>query len=103
MCRSYLSAALLLLGYPEQALSCSRHALADAEALAAPDDLASVLAMEAGNYRDVRNPVLARERADRLIALAAEQGLSHWLAEGLGFRGWTLAEEGALDEAIEHM
>jgi class 3 adenylate cyclase/tetratricopeptide (TPR) repeat protein len=102
MCRSYLSAALLLLGYPVQALSCSRQALTDAEALATPDDLASVLAIEAGNYRDVRDPVVARERADALIALAAEHGFPHWLAEGLGFRGWTLAEEGAFEEAIEH-
>ena len=40
---------------------------------------------------------------DALIALATERGLSHWLAEGILFRGWTLAEEGAFDEAIEHM
>jgi predicted ATPase len=102
-CRSHLSATLLLLGYPMKALSCSRQAMADAKALANPEDLACALSFEAGNYHDVRSVALARERADALIALATERGLPHWLAEGILFRGWTLAEGGAVDEAIEHM
>jgi class 3 adenylate cyclase/predicted ATPase len=102
-CRGFLSAALLLRGYPMKALSCSRRALTEAEALADLEELAGALAMDAGNHRDLRDPALVRERADALIALAAEHGFSHWLAEGTLLRGWALAEDGALDEALEHM
>jgi predicted ATPase len=71
--------------------------------LADLEELAGALAMDAGNHRDLRDPALVRERADALIALAAEQAFSHWLAEGTLLRGWALAEDGALDEALEHM
>jgi predicted ATPase len=71
--------------------------------LADLEELAGALAMDAGNHRDLRDPAPARERADALIALAAEHGFSHWLAEGTLLRGWALAEDGALDEALEHM
>jgi class 3 adenylate cyclase/tetratricopeptide (TPR) repeat protein len=103
MIRSYLSIALLLLGHPAKALSCSQQALADAETLGDPEDLASILAIEAGNYRDLRNPVLARERSGSLIAVATERGFSHWLAEGIGIRAWALAEDGEIIEAIEQI
>ncbi|MBK7398853.1 MAG: hypothetical protein IPJ34_21790 [Myxococcales bacterium] len=38
--------------------------------------------------------------ADRIIALAGEQGFPNWVGQGLVYRGWALAHAGRKDEAL---
>jgi predicted ATPase len=40
------------------------------------------------------------ERAEELVAVAAEQGFHHWCAEGIIYRGWVKVENGDVTEGI---
>jgi predicted ATPase len=44
-----------------------------------------------------------RELADTLIALAAEQGMAHYRAAGVLWRGWALNEEGLRAEGVAQL
>ena len=44
-----------------------------------------------------------RQLAEALVAVAAEHGLSHFLAHGRVARGWALIEQGQADEGITEM
>jgi class 3 adenylate cyclase/predicted ATPase len=98
-----LASALLLLGYPDQALSCCRRALVEAQDVGHPESLAYAMSSAAGLALDLRDVEAARKWAEKVIALATEQGLPHFLAEGTVFRAWALAERGQLEEAIAGM
>jgi predicted ATPase len=98
-----LASALLLLGYPDQALSCCRRALAEAQDVGDPESLAYAMSSAAGLAQDLRDVEAAREWAEAVIALATEQGLPHFLAEGTLFQAWAVAERGQLHEAIAGM
>jgi class 3 adenylate cyclase/predicted ATPase len=98
-----LASALLLLGYPDQALSCCQRALAEAQDVGDPETLAYAMSSAAGLAEDLRDVEAAREWAEAVIALATEQGLPHFLAEGTLFRAWAVAERGQLQEAIAGM
>jgi predicted ATPase len=97
-----LASTLLLLGYPDQALSCCRQARAEAQELGHPESLAYAMSSAAGLAQDLRDVEAARERAEAVIALATKQRLPHFLAEGTVFRAWALAGR-ELEEAIAGM
>lgn len=102
-CRAFGAVALWLLGYPDQAVECSREAVAMGRELGQPSTL--VLALHFGAilrfYR--REGAAAQEIAEATIAIATEHGFSFWLANGLIMRGWALAEQGTCANGIAQM
>jgi predicted ATPase len=44
-----------------------------------------------------------QEMAEATIALSTEHGFPHWLAQGVIYRGWALAEQGQREEGIAQM
>jgi hypothetical protein len=70
-------ASLLVLGYPDQALSCCRRALVEAQDVGHPESLAHAMSSAAGLAQDLCHVEAAREWAEAVIALATEQGLPH--------------------------
>jgi predicted ATPase len=45
----------------------------------------------------------AQEIAERVIALSAERGFTHWLTSATSLRGWAMAEQGLHEEGIVEM
>jgi predicted ATPase len=98
-----LASALLLLGYPDQALFCGRRALVEAQDVGHPESLAYAMSSAAGLAQDLRDMDAARQWAEAVIALATKHGLPHFLAEGTLFRAWALAGREEFEEAIAGM
>jgi class 3 adenylate cyclase/predicted ATPase len=100
--RAYLGFVLLCLGLPDQALTQTSAAIAEARTLAHPPSLASSLMVGAmllslGDNRDLN------ERADELIAVAVEQGVPWWHTVGTTYRGWVKVKKGDVAEGISLM
>ena len=97
--RFYLLETLFVLGYPDQALTLCREALAEARGLS-PGSLAFALnhAGYVHYFRREREPV--RELAEELVPLAKEQSFPYWLAAGTILWGWALADEGRSQTGI---
>jgi class 3 adenylate cyclase/predicted ATPase len=93
-CRSYLSRTLWALGYPDQARALGDEALTLAEASGHAFTLANNLGLIAGLRVNLRDLEGAARLADRLIALATEQGFPYWLANGMLWRGWARVGSG---------
>jgi predicted ATPase len=100
VCLSHASWVLWMLGYPEQALTCSREACALAERLSQPYNLAYALTLASALSMFRREAWRVQEQAEATIALSREQGYARWLAVGIGWRGWALAEQGAVQEGL---
>ena len=102
-CLCLMSGTFLTLGYPDQALSFTRQALAEAEVLAHPESIAYAIEEAAAFYKDVGDVQTAQEQAEQLIALATEQGYPYFLAEGRLVQAWALGQQGRVGEAIRQM
>jgi class 3 adenylate cyclase/predicted ATPase len=102
-CLSFAAWTLWHLGYPEQGLKRSHEAMALATGLPHPFNLAFALGHAASFHLFRREEQLARERAEEVMSLSAEQGFSFWLAWGTGERGWALTEQGQREEGIAQM
>ena len=99
-CLSYMALTLWTLGYPDQALKRGNEAVALAQALSHPHSLAFAEG-PVGYLRQYRREArAAQETAERLIALSAEHGFTHWLAQATITRGWAMAEQGHGEEGI---
>jgi predicted ATPase len=98
-----MSATFLTLGYPDQALSFVREALAEAKILGHPESIAYAMAEAAGFYQDVGNVPAVQEQTEQLIALATERGHPHFLAEGRLYQAWAIGQQGRVGEAIRQM
>uniref|UniRef100_UPI0005632AC0 AAA family ATPase n=1 Tax=Bradyrhizobium sp. WSM1743 TaxID=318996 RepID=UPI0005632AC0 len=98
--QSVLSWGLFALGYPEQARARSEEALTDAKKLSHRNTLGYALLYGCilSQLRQDRDE--ARDRANALIALAAEQDSPHFLGAGVIIRGWTLGEAGDFETGI---
>jgi predicted ATPase len=111
ICRAYAGVTLWWLGYPDQALQRSHEALTLARELAHPFSLGFALYFAALVHHFRREWPLTQERAEAVIALAAEQGFALWAAGGTFFRGWALtardpepgARQGPAEEGIAQM
>jgi len=90
MCRAYAGVTLWCLGYPDQALRWSHEALTLARELEHPFSLSYALFFAAMLHQLRRERQLTQERAEAVIALAAERGFGLWVAGGTIFRGWAL-------------
>lgn len=91
---------LWYLGFPDQARTRSRDALALANKISDPFSLAFTLSATSilGQFR--RDVQLAEECADAAIKLSLEQGFPCYLAWGTILLGWARAEQGSTDEGI---
>jgi adenylate cyclase len=100
---SFRSVALWLLGYPDQALVCSREAVTAGAKLGQPTTYALALHFAAmlRQYRRENTAVLAF--ADATTAIATEHGLSLWVANGLLMRGWSMAQQGVWKVGITQL
>jgi predicted ATPase/class 3 adenylate cyclase len=102
-CRGFAAYTLWLLGYPDQALKRSHEALALAQELSHPHSLVSTLNHGAMLHHFRREVQPIHERVERLMGLSQEQGFPFWLAMGLIWQGWVLAEHGRGEEGILQM
>jgi predicted ATPase/class 3 adenylate cyclase len=102
-CLTQLSWALWMLGYSEQALTRSRQACALAQKLAHPYSLTYALVFASALSMFRREAQRVQEQAEAAIALAREQGFARWLAVGMGWRGWALAEQGAVQDGLAQL
>ena len=97
---TFSSWCLWLLGFPDQASTRGRDALALANKVCDPFSLAFTLSATSilGQLRqDVR---LAEECADAAIKLSLEQGFPFYVAWGSILQGWVRTEQGNIDEGI---
>ena len=99
-CLSYMALTLWTLGYPDQALKKGDEAVALAQALSHPLSLAFAEGLVGYLHQYRREARAAQETAERLIALSAEHGFPHWLAQATITRGWAMAEQGHDEEGI---
>jgi predicted ATPase len=99
-CLTHAAMTLWQLGYPDQALKRSNAALALAQGLSHSFSLAYA-EFFVGIVRQYRREArAAQERAESVIALSAEHGLTDWLAWTTSLRGWAMAEQGRKKEGI---
>jgi predicted ATPase len=102
-CLTYVSLALWLLGYAQQALEKIQTALALARKLSHPFSLAYVLISTGWFYHWHREAQTIRTCAEEAIALSREQGFPLREAQGTILRGWALAVQGQQEEGIAQM
>jgi predicted ATPase len=98
--QAYLGIVLFCLGYPDQALAQSSAAIAEAGRLAHPPTLAMSLTVGAVLLLLVGDDVALSAQVDQLVAVATEQGFSHWRAQGAIYRGWIKVKNGYVAEGI---
>jgi class 3 adenylate cyclase/predicted ATPase len=98
--QAYLGIVLFCLGFPDQALAGSSAAIVEARRLAHPPSLATGLALGSMVLVLIGDNVALDERADQLVAVAAEQGFPYWGAVGRICRGWIEVENGDVAEGI---
>ena len=102
--RSFTAWALLMLGYPDQALALSRQAIASARELGYPYTVAYSLHVNCIFHQLLGDATTVRERSEELVALATEQGFPHFVGSGTYFRGWaTMALGGSIQDALSEM
>jgi predicted ATPase len=94
VCRSWAALTLWSLGYPDQALRCSREALTLAQELAHPFSLAYAMCFAGKLCQLCRDVQAAQERATAAMALCTAQGFALYLARGTLLQGWAMAAQG---------
>jgi len=92
--------ALWHLGEVERALRFCEEGLEWAYRLGHAGSILHALDIAVTFRRYRREPVVARELAQRMIDFGRERGLNDHLAKGELYLGWTLAEGGDLDQGI---
>jgi predicted ATPase len=102
--RSFAAWALLILGYPDQAFTLSRQAIASARELGYPYTVAYSLHVNCIFHQLLGDGTILRQRSEELVALAREQGFPHFVGSGTYFRGWaTMVLGGSIQNAISEM
>lgn len=95
--------ALCLRGFPDQAAKRVARAIESAEKLSHPGSLAHALDFAATFERMCDDPARTRERAEALVACAAEHGFADYEVRGRAFRGWSLARLGEGQEGLAEL
>jgi predicted ATPase len=98
-----LSWALLVLGYPEQALARSREGLTYARELAHRNTVGYALLYGCILCQLCRQWQDARERADALTSLATEEGFPHFLGAATIVRASAATEERLTEAEVEQL
>jgi predicted ATPase len=102
-CLSFRAVALWFLGYPEQALACSRQAVTMGAKLGQPTTYALTLHFAAMLRQYRRESIAVQGLAEATTAIATEHGLSLWVANGQLMRGWSLVEQGEWSAGIAQL
>jgi predicted ATPase len=95
-----LALVLFCLGYPHRAFAQGSAAVATARTLAHPPSLALSLGIGTFPLALVGDDAALEERADELVSVAAEHGLSLYGAVGTILRGWVKVRNGDVTEGI---
>jgi hypothetical protein len=98
-CRMLGAWTLGLLGFPERALALSHEAIALAERLGHPFNLAWAYLCAAYLHQLLREAAAAREHAEAALALAREHGFPLASGWATAVRGWTIAAAGRAPRA----
>jgi predicted ATPase len=93
-CSAFGAWTLWCLGYPAQALRRSQEALALAQEIASPTNLALAYHFAAYLHHRRREPLAVQEQAETLLTLATAQAFPLWAGFGTCWRGWVLAMQG---------
>ena len=101
--RIYEACTLWHLGYPDQALGMSNEALACAQELSHPFNLAFALFFTAQIHQFRREVQVVQERAEASTQLSTEHGFPLWMAWGTFLQSWSLAEQGQVNDSITQM
>jgi class 3 adenylate cyclase/predicted ATPase len=97
---SYLSLDLLLLGFADQGRRHAEQTIAEAQGLSHPPSLCFAHSIVTRFYYLLGDAQHLAEYAVLVARLADEQRLGLWQALGSIYVGWSRAENGAADEAI---
>ncbi len=98
---SYKSWALLLSGFPEQALAQSRQTLEEAEALQHPFTITLALSFSTWLHQFRRDVPATLAAAERALALSEEHGFRFWIGWGNVLKHWALGITGRDPNACE--
>jgi DNA-binding SARP family transcriptional activator/predicted ATPase len=101
VCLAYLTHALWLLGYPDQALEKIDAAVTLAREMSHPLGEAFALGHAAFLHQWRREAQAAQERVEAAMTRATELGFELWTALLPLSRGWALAEQGQMQEGTE--
>jgi predicted ATPase/DNA-binding winged helix-turn-helix (wHTH) protein len=97
---SYVAWTLWLLGYPDQALRRSHEALALAQRLSHPLNLAHAELFVGVLHQYRREVGGVQENSESVIAHSAEHGLSDYWGWATGLRGWAIGQQGCSKEGV---
>jgi predicted ATPase len=103
LCMGYTALSLWLVGAPAQAHRRMVQTLELAHALAHPFSLTYVLFFAAMLSQFQRQAAVVQERAERLMALAAQQGFPVYLNLGRLLHGWALTVQGQADVGLAQL
>jgi class 3 adenylate cyclase/predicted ATPase len=98
--QGYLGIVLFCLGLPDQALTRSNSAIAEAQKLAHPQSVAVSLTYSARLRSLTGENATLDEQANQLVALASEHGFPFYNAQGTIGRGWVKVKNGDVAEGI---
>jgi DNA-binding SARP family transcriptional activator len=101
--RAFGAETLWYLGYPDRALQLSSEALALARDMRHPLELTFMLFQQAVLHQLRCEPQPARELATEAIYLGSEHDIPAYRTLSTIILGWTLVEEGKIEEGISHM
>jgi predicted ATPase/class 3 adenylate cyclase len=99
-CLCFDALTLWHLGYPEQALARSQAAVALAEQTLHPFSVVFALDRAAAFHQFRRDVAGVQQWAGASIRLASEQGFPMWVAAGTILQGWSLAEQGDIENGL---
>ena len=96
---AYMSLDLLLLGFLDAAQRLAEQSVEEAERLAHPTSLCFAHSIVCRVYYLLRDADALARHSAMVVRLADEHGLGLWRALGSIYSGWSLAGNGASDEA----
>jgi predicted ATPase len=91
------------LGYPDQALTSAKQAVAIAESVSHSVSLAGALSWAAALHQLRGEVERAREVAETDLALTTEEVIRFFHSHAVILRGWALAEQGQCEDGIAQM
>lgn len=97
-CLYWAACASWFLGYPDDAINKARQALKLAEELSHPYSISVALVLMAKIHQLRNEANYIRKYADRAISISHQHGFEFFLEMGTILRGWSLVEEGKLEE-----
>jgi tetratricopeptide (TPR) repeat protein len=97
---AYAGLTLLLLGFPDQALTRIDEAQRWAQEQSHAFPLARALYYAAHFHQLRRDAAAAQQRAEASLALMTEQGFAHFVGPATQMRGWALAAQGLGQEGL---